>query len=362
MQAEGLSVINLSAGEPSFPTPEPAASAATAAVAAGKTGYPPTPGLPELRSAVAKYSAETTAAANAEPSNILVGAGVKQVLFNVSYCLFGPGDEVLVPAPYWPTYLATVHLTRATPVVVPLDWSDGFRLTAARLDAHRTGRTKGLLLNSPSNPSGAVMGRPDLEEILAWAGEHDVWVLSDEIYRRLYYGKGSATSVLDIMDRPSRVVALDGMSKTFSMPGWRIGWGVGPADLMAKASALQSQTTSGAAGPSQYASAALLDSPERESIIENFRSTLERRRSESLKVLQQISNIEVYDQPGAIYHYLRLRNGQTSVDAAESLLTQAGVATIPGEAFGTPGYLRITFAGADELLTEGIRRIAEYFG
>lgn len=362
MQAEGLSVINLSAGEPSFPTPEPAATAATAAVAAGKTGYPPTQGLPELRSAVARYSAETTAAANAEPSNILVGAGVKQVLFNVSYCLFGPGDEVLVPAPYWPTYLATVHLTRATPVVVPLDWSDGFRLTGATLDAHRTDRTKGLLLNSPSNPSGAVMDRPDLEEILAWAGEHDVWVLSDEIYRRLYYGKGSATSVLDIMDRPSRVVALDGMSKTFSMPGWRIGWGVGPADLMAKASALQSQTTSGAAGPSQYASAALLDSPERESIIENFRSTLERRRSESLKVLQQISNIEVYDQPGAIYHYLRLRNGQTSVDAAESLLTQAGVATIPGEAFGTPGYLRITFAGADDLLTEGIRRIAEYFG
>ena len=362
MQAEGRSVINLSAGEPSFTTPQPAAIAATAAVAAGKTGYPPTPGLPELRSAVASYSNQTTAAARTEPANVLVGAGVKQVLFNLSYCLFGPGDEVLVPSPYWPTYLATVHLARATPVVVPLDWSDGFRLTAARLAAHRTDRTRGLLLNSPSNPSGAVIGRSDLEGILDWAGEHDVWVLSDEIYRRLYYGAGCATSVLDIPDRPSRVVALDGVSKTFSMPGWRIGWGVGPSQLMAKAAALQSQTTSGAASPSQYASAALLNSPERESIIEDFRSTLERRRSASLEGLRKISSIEVCDQPGAIYHYLRLRNTQNSMDIAEALLTQAGVATIPGEAFGTPGYLRITFAGADELLTEGIRRIAEFFG
>jgi aspartate aminotransferase len=362
MQAEGQSVINLSAGEPSFVTPQPAAVAAAAAVAAGKTGYPPTPGRPERRSAVADYSNQTTVAARVESTNVLVGAGVKQVLFNVSYCLFGPGDEVLVPAPYWPTYLATVHLTRATPVVVPLNWSDGFRLTAARLDAQRTERSKGLLLNSPSNPSGAVISRPDLEEILEWAGQHDIWVLSDEIYRRLYYGAGTAASVLDIESRPSRVVALDGMSKAFSMPGWRIGWGVGPAKLMAKASALQSQTTSGAAGPSQYASAALLNSPERESIIEDFRSTLQRRRSDSLEGLRQISGIDICDQPGAIYHYLRLRDHQNSMDTAEALLTQAGVATIPGEAFGTPGYLRITFAGADEFLTEGVRRIAEFFG
>lgn len=362
MQADGHSVINLSAGEPSFITPEPAASAATAAVAAGRMGYPPTPGIPELRSAIASYSNETTAAAEARPSGVLVGAGVKQVLFNLAYCLFGSGDEVLVPAPYWPTYLATVHLARATPVIVSLDWSDEFRLTADKLESHRTDRTRGVLLNSPSNPAGAVIDRPDLEEILAWAGEHDVWVLSDEIYRRLYYGEGSATSVLDIKDRPERVVALDGMSKAFSMPGWRIGWGVGPPDLLAKAAALQSQTTSGAAGPSQYASAALLESPERESIIDNFRSTLERRRSTSLTALRLIPGIEVLEQPGAIYHYLRLRSGDNSMDTAESLLTQAGVATIPGEAFGTPGYLRITFAGADEPLAEGVRRIAGYFG
>ncbi|TFG66845.1 MAG: pyridoxal phosphate-dependent aminotransferase [Gemmatimonadales bacterium] len=362
MQAEGCSVIDLSAGEPSFSTPDVAADGSSRAVAAGQTGYPPTPGIPELRSAVARYCNETTAESSTEASNVLVSAGVKQVLFNLSYCLFGPGDEVLIPSPYWPTYLATVDLSRATPVTVPLEWSDGFRLSVERLEAHRTERTKGIFLNSPSNPSGAVIAQGDLEEILTWAGKHDVWVLSDEIYRRLYFGDGSAPSVLDIPDRPSRVVALDGMSKTFSMPGWRIGWGVGPADLMAKAAALQSQTTSGAAGPSQYASVALLNSPERESIIEDFRNTLGRRRASSLAVLRQVASIEVHDQPGAIYHYLRLRAGQNSMDTAEALLTQAGVATIPGEAFGTPGYLRITFAGADAPLADGIRRIAEFFG
>jgi len=362
MQAAGHSVINLSAGEPSFSTPQAAAAAAAAAVAAGKMGYPPTPGLPELRSAVASYCNETTTAAGTEMSNVLVGAGVKQVLFNLSYCLFGAGDEVLVPSPYWPTYLATVNLTRATPIVVPLDWSDGFRLTADRLEEHRTERTRGIFLNSPSNPSGAVTARSDLEDILVWAGAHDLWVLSDEIYRRLYYGDGSATSVLDIADRSERVIALDGMSKAFSMPGWRIGWGVGPEDLMAKASALQSQTTSGAASPSQYASTALLNAPERESVIDDFRSTLERRRSSSLAKLREVADIEVHEQFGAIYHYIRLTAGQNSMETAEALLKQAGVATIPGEAFGTPGYLRITFAGADDLLADGVRRIAEFFG
>ncbi|MDH3297064.1 MAG: aminotransferase class I/II-fold pyridoxal phosphate-dependent enzyme, partial [Gemmatimonadota bacterium] len=288
MQAEGRSVIDLSAGEPSFPTPGVAAAAAARSVAEGKTGYPPTPGLRELREAAATYLNETTCAAGADPQNLMVSAGVKQALFNLAYCLFGSGDQVLVPAPYWPSYTTIIHLTRATPVPVPLDWSDGFRVTAEALEAHRTRRTKGLLLNSPSNPSGAVMAREDLEGVLAWAGEHGIWVLSDEIYRRLHYGSGSATSVLDIADRPTRIVALDGMSKAFSMPGWRIGWGIGPSELITKACALQSQTTSGAASPSQYASAALLSSPQRESIVGEFRATLDRRRTLSLAALRAV--------------------------------------------------------------------------
>jgi aspartate aminotransferase len=362
LQAEGRSVVNLSAGEPSFTTPAVAAEAAAAAVAAGPTGYPPTPGLAVLRSAVAAYTDETTSAADAHPATVVISAGVKQVLFNVCYCLFGQGDEVLVPAPYWPSYLTMVHLTRATPVVVPLGWSDDFRITADLLEAHRTEQTRGLLLNSPSNPSGAVISHEDLADVMAWAGEHGIWVLSDEIYRRLYYGSGTAASVLDIPDRPDHVVALDGMSKAFSMPGWRIGWGYGPEELMRKASALQSQTTSGAAVPSQNASAALLGAPTREAIVDEFRTTLDRRRLSSLAALQEVEGIEVRDQPAAIYHYLRLRDGQDSMAVAEALLTQGGVATIPGDAFGTPGYLRMTYAGADDELAEGMRRIARFFG
>jgi aspartate aminotransferase len=250
MQAAGQSVVNLSAGEPSFPTPAAAAAGAAASVEAGRTGYPPTSGIPSLRESIARYTAETSGSGDVDPGSVLVSAGVKQVLYNLTYCLFGEGDEVLIPAPYWPSYSAIVHLSRAVPVVVPLDWSDGFRLTGDALEEFRTDRTRGLLLNSPSNPTGAVTGLADLAGVLAWAGEHDVWVLSDEIYRRLYYEGGSAPSVLDVADRPERVVAMDGMSKAFSMPGWRIGWGIGPAEVMEQASALQSQTTSGAAGPS----------------------------------------------------------------------------------------------------------------
>ncbi len=363
LQADGHSVVNLSAGEPSFPTPEIAARGASAAVAAGKTGYPPTPGLPELRHAIARYTSETTGAGDVDPGTVLVGAGVKQGLFNLAYCLFGEGDEVLIPAPYWPSYTAIVHLSRARPVVVPLDWEDGFRLTAEALEARRTPRTRGLLVNSPNNPSGAVIDHDDLAGVLAWAGEHGIWVLSDEIYRRLHYASGGAAapSVLDIDGRPAHVVALDGMSKAFSMPGWRVGWAVGPEDVVRQAADLQSQTTSAAAGPSQYASAAILSSPERESVVASFRDTLDRRRRSSLAALGEAPGLEVVEQPGAIYHYLRLPEGTPSMETAEALLLDGGVAAIPGEAFGTPGYLRITYAGEEDALSEGVRRIVEFF-
>ena len=361
LQAEGRSVVNLSAGEPSFPTPAAAAEGAAAGVAAGRTGYPPTPGLPELRDAVARYTTTTTGAADVTASRVLVSAGVKQALFNLVYSLFGEGDEILLPAPYWPSYTAIVELSRARPVDVPLDWSDGFRLTADALEEHRTSRTRAVLINSPSNPSGAVASRQDLAGVLRWAGEHGIWVLSDEIYRRLYYMGDAAPSVLDVEDRPETVIALDGMSKAFSMPGWRIGWAVGPGDVIDRAADLQSQTTSAAAGPSQLAAAAMLDSRGREAVIADFRMRLDARRRSSLEGLRSVSGIEVIDQPGAIYHYLRLADGSDCLATAEALLLDGGVAAIPGAAFGTPGYLRITYAGDDAALAEGVRRIAAFF-
>ncbi len=297
LRAQGLSIVDLSAGEPSFPTPEVAIAAGTEYVASGKAGYPPTPGTPELRAAVAAYVNETTAHGNATPSRVIVSAGVKQALFNISFCLFQAGDEILVPVPYW----------------------------------------------------------------CAWAEQHDIWVISDEIYRRLYYEGGSAPSVLDLEQQPANLVHLDGVSKAFSMPGWRIGYAVAPEELVAKATALQSQTTSGAAGPSQKAAAAILASRERETIVSDFRSKLDRRRLAAVEALRGLPGLDVTAPAGSIYLFVRLADTEDSVSVAEALLEEAGVACIPGEPFGTPGFLRLNYAVDDEELTEGLARLTSFF-
>ena len=365
LRAEGRSIVDLSAGEPSFPTPDVAAEGAAASVRAGRTGYPPTPGIPELRQGVARYLADTSAHAPGDPEGVLVSAGVKQALFNLSFCLFGDGDEVLIPAPYWTSYTAIVELARARPVIVATEFERGFALDVAALEAHRTPRTRGLFLNSPSNPSGAVFDLATLSAVCAWAGEHGIWVLSDEIYRRLYYDGPAAPSVLDVAERPATVVAMDGLSKAFSMPGWRIGWAVGEPELIRKASALQSQTTSAAAAPSQYAAAAVLASERREEIVGEFRGTLDRRRRAAHAALQGLPGLEVPEPPGAIYLYARLGDdaprGRDSASTAEALLVESGVATVPGEAFGTPGYLRMNFSVDEETFAEGADRIRAFF-
>ncbi len=365
LRAEGRSIVDLSAGEPSFPTPTVAAEGAAASVRAGQTGYPPTPGIPELRDGIARYLQETSAHAPSDPACVLVSAGVKQALFNLCFCLFGEGDEVLVPAPFWTSYLAIVELARARPVVVPTAFEQGFALSVEALEARRTPATRGLFLNSPSNPSGAVYDLDTLRRVCDWAAEHGIWVLSDEIYRRLYYQADSAPSVFDLPGGNGHLVALDGVSKAFSMPGWRIGWAVGPAELISKASALQSQTTSAAAGPSQYAAAAVLASDRREAIVGEFRSILDRRRRAAHAALQQVPGLEVPEPPGAIYVYGRLEAdgpfGSDSAAAAEALLLETGVATVPGEAFGTPGFLRMNFSVDDATFSEGAKRLRAFF-
>lgn len=365
MRAEGRSIIDLSAGEPSFATPEVAAEGSAAAVRAGRTGYPPTPGFPELRESITRYLVETSAHAPEDPAGVLVSAGVKQALFNLCFSLFGEGDEVLIPAPFWTSYLAIVELARATPVVVETEFEQDFALTVDQLEARRTDATRGLFLNSPSNPSGAVMDQQTLEDVCTWAGEHGIWVLSDEIYRRLHYDGSPAPSVLDVKDRPQHVVAMDGMSKAFSMPGWRIGWAVGPPELIKKASDLQSQTTSAAAGPSQFAAAAVLASESRERVIAEFRTILDRRRRSAHAELQGIDGFEVPLPPGAIYLYGRIAGRASGVAdsaaVAEALLQQTGVACVPGEAFGTPGYLRLNFSVDDEVLASGAELLRNWF-
>ena len=361
MRAAGESVIDLSAGEPSFPTPDVAIAAGLEYVRSGKAGYPPTPGIPGLRSAVASYVNQTTAHEGVESSNVLISAGVKQALFNACFCLFESGDEVLVPAPYWPTYLATLELARAKPVVVPTRWEEGFRLDVTTLERLRTPATRGLFLNSPGNPSGDVYGRDLVAEIADWASANDVWILSDEIYRRLYYEGESAPSIYDVPHQDARVLHLDGISKAFSMPGWRIGYAVGPEEVIQKMSALQSQTTSGAAGPSQHAAAAVLSSPQRDDIVGDFRNILRRRRDTAVEALSGVGGLELRPPAGAIYLYVRLTETSDSMSVAEQLLVQEGVATIPGEPFGTPGFLRMNYSVSDEELSEGLARIRAFF-
>jgi len=361
MRAAGESVIDLSAGEPSFPTPEAGIDGAVRFIRSGSSGYPPTPGIPALRSAVADYVNRTTERAALTAENVIVSAGVKQALFNVSFCLFQPGDEVLVPAPYWPSYLAIVELAGATPVVVPTRWEEGFRLRVTDLEGLRTPATRGLFLNSPSNPSGDVYDRATLEELASWASENDIWVISDEIYRRLCYTEPSATSVYDVPHAPDRVVHLDGISKAFSMPGWRIGYAAGPVPLIDKLSALQSQTTSGASTPSQHAAAALFASPDCDDVVLRFRETLRRRRDRAVEALSGLAGLEVRPPPGAIYVYARLTATTDSMSVAERLLVEGGVATIPGESFGTPGFLRMNYAVADEEREEGLARVRSFF-
>ncbi len=362
LRAEGVPVVDLSAGEPKFGTPEYAARAGIESIRAGKTGYPPTQGLPELREAVAAYLAESTAADEIDPAQVLVSAGVKQALFNVCYSLFGEGDEVLVLAPYWPSYPTIVELTGATPVVVDTTWDEGFLATPDRLEGVRTSRTRGLLLNSPGNPTGSVYDLEALTSIASWAEEHGIWVISDEIYRRLRY-ENPVPSLLDVPELTERAVHLDGVSKSFCMPGWRIGYAVGPRDLIKKAADLQSQTTSGAVGPSQYAATAALGQSElREDWVRQLTQRLAGLRDRGLEGLGALSALDVRSPPGGLYFYARLRDPATgSLEVAERLLKEEAVACIPGEPFGSPGHLRFNFAVEEEVLEEGLARIRSFF-
>lgn len=362
LKADGVPVIDLSAGEPRYPAPEFASRAAIEAIATGKTGYPPTPGIPELRESVATYLQETTAMRNVDPASVIVCAGVKQALFNCSFVLFGPGDEVLIPAPLWPSYTAIVKLAGATPVVVDTTWDAGFIADSDRLEAARTDRTRGLFLNSPCNPTGVVYDAATLDGIVRWCERHGIWILSDEIYRRLGY-VASVPSVFDVEDLPERVVLLDGVSKAFCMPGFRIGYAVGPPELVRKASDLQGQTTSGAVGPSQHAAAAALGQAEdRERFVADMVRRLKGLRESGLAAFAQIDALDVRPPDGAIYFYARLRDrGRSSLEVAEGLLKEQAVACIPGEPFGAPGHLRFNFAVEAETLEEGLRRVRAYF-
>jgi len=366
LKAAGESVISYGAGEPDFPTP---AHIVEAAVAASRDPashkYTPAAGLPELRAAIAEKTKRDSGYAP-EASQVLVTNGGKQAVYNAFQALLDPGDEVLLPAPYWTTYPEAIALADGIPVVLPTDESDGFRVTIEHLEAAHTGRTKALLFVSPSNPTGVVYPPDEVEAIARWALERELWVVTDEIYEHLTYGDHRFTSMPALVpELAESCIVVNGVAKTYAMTGWRVGWMIGPPDVITAASNLQSHATSNVANVSQRAALAAV-SGDLEAVAE-MRAAFERRGRTMHTMLSAMPGVTCLEPQGAFYCFPSFegvigrevagRVPTTSLELADVLLEEAKVAIVPGEAFGAPGYARLSFALGDDDLVEGMERI-----
>ncbi len=367
LRAEGRDIIDLSAGEPDFDTPAWISEAAIEGIHAGKTRYTPTPGMPELRRAIAGYL-ESVAGRPLNWEGVVVGNGAKQSLFNVVFALFGPGDEVLVATPYWTSYPQMVSLARAEPVTVSGSPDRNFLLTPADLDAACTDRTKGLMLCSPCNPTGAVYSQEELQAITEWARDRDVCLVVDEIYREIYFGddRAAAPSILELPEGAlGQHVLIDGASKAFAMTGWRIGFSYSDVETAKKLNSLQSHTTSNAAAPSQMAALSAFGDPARaRGAAQEMVAAFRRRRDLVAGLLRDLLPELAFVEPtGAFYFFIRVdslfRDGIAgSAELCTWFIEETGVAMVPGVAFGDDRYVRISFATSDELLQEAIERVA----
>ena len=363
LRAAGHHVIDLGAGQPDFDTPPFIRHAAAAAVEAGATRYTATAGILPLRQAIA---ADATARARAgleySASQVVVSAGAKQALFNVCFALFGEGDEVLVPTPGWTSYVEILGLGRATAVEVPGDPLRGFRVGPAALAARATPRTRGLILNSPHNPTGSVYSSDELRALLALAAERGWWVISDEIYRRISY-EAAAPSALEVVEDASRLVVVDGVAKAYAMTGWRIGWAIAPEPLAQTMTALQSHVTYSAAAVSQHAAlAALTRTEEANASVREMVRAFRERRDAAIAAACEVPGLRLLEPEGAFYLFLDVSDwapGDPDPGSrfAERLLEEHGVAIVPGAAFGTPGWVRLSYAAPLEDVVEGVRRV-----
>jgi aspartate/methionine/tyrosine aminotransferase len=370
LQAQGESVIGFGAGEPDFPTPEHIVAAAEVACRDPRSHkYSPTAGLPELREAlVAKTRRDSGLEVTA--SQILVTNGGKQAIANSFAALCDPGDEVLVLAPYWTTYPEVIVLAGGVPVVIATDVASGFRATIDQLEAAQTPRTKVLLFVSPSNPTGAVYPRDEIEAIGRWAVELGLWVLTDEIYEHLVYGGAEHHSMpVLVPELAERCIVVNGVAKTYAMTGWRVGWMIGPSDVVTAATNLQSHETSNVANVSQRAALAAVSGDLAAAAA--MREAFDRRRLTIHTMLNEIEGITCILPEGAFYAFpsvegllgrdIRGRRVASSAELAELAIDEAKVAVVPGEAFGAPGYFRMSYALGDDDLVEGVSRLAKLF-
>ena len=366
LKAAGRPVIGFGAGEPDFPTPDYIVAAAVAACAdPANHRYTPAAGLPALRSAVAAKTLRDSAYEVA-PEQVLITNGGKQAVYQAFATLVDPGDEVLLPAPYWTTYPEAITLAGGVPVEVFAGEDQGYRVTVEQLEAARTPRTKVLLFCSPSNPTGAVYPPDQVRAIGRWAVEHGIWVVTDEIYEHLTYdGAQFASMPVQVPELADTCVVLNGVAKTYAMTGWRVGWMIGPGDVIKAATNLQSHLTSNVANVSQRAAIAAVSGDL--TAVAMMREAFDRRRRTMVSMLSEIDGVVCPMPEGAFYAYPSVkgvlgrsiagRTPTTSVELAELILEEAEVAVVPGEAFGPSGYLRLSYALGDDDLVEGVARI-----
>lgn len=373
LKAEGRAVVGFGAGEPDFPTPDYIVEAAVEAARDAKNHrYTPAGGLPELKAAIVAKT-QRDSGLTIEPAQVLVTNGGKQAIYGAFAAMLDPGDEVIVPAPYWTTYPEAIALAGGTPVEVLADETQDYKVTVEQLEAARTEKTKVLLFVSPSNPTGAVYTADEIRAIGAWVEEHQLWVLTDEIYEHLVYdgldegGTGSMPVLCpDLVDN---CVIVNGVAKTYAMTGWRVGWMIGPKDLVKAATNLQSHATSNVANVSQRAAIAALEGDL--SAVDEMKTAFDRRRQTIVSMLNEIDGVLCPMPGGAFYAYPSVKgllgkeyDGrviETSAELAEYILDTAEVAVVPGEAFGSPGYLRLSYALGDDDIVEGITRLQKLF-
>jgi aspartate aminotransferase len=371
LKAAGRPVVGFGAGEPDFPTPDYIVEAAVAACREPRFHrYTPAGGLPELKAAIVAKTLRDSGLA-VDPSQVLVTNGGKQAIYEAFAAILDPGDEVIVPAPYWTTYPESIKLAGGVPVDVVADETTDYLVSVEQLEAARTERTKVLVFVSPSNPTGAVYSRAQTEEIGRWAVEHGIWVLTDEIYEHLVYDDTEFVSMpVVVPELADRCVIVNGVAKTYAMTGWRVGWIIAPKDVIKAAGNLQSHATSNVCNVAQAAAIAALNGDL--AAVAEMKVAFDRRRRTIVRMLNEIPGVTCPEPKGAFYAYpsvkgvlgkeIRGKRPESSAELANLILDEVEVAVVPGEAFGTPGYLRLSYALGDEDLVEGVGRVAKLLG
>ncbi len=362
LRAAGQDIINFSVGEPDFDTPEFIREAAKRAIDAGQTRYTPVPGTTELRAAVADFVGSVRGE-SVRPEEVIITSGAKQALAEALTALCDPGDEVLLPAPYWVSYPDEIRITDAIPVVVTPPAETGFRVTPESLAPYVTPRTIGLILNSPSNPTGAVLSAAEITAFVEFAEQHDLWILSDEIYERFVFD-GTFASPFSGEGR-ARTILVSGLSKSFAMTGWRIGWAVADPALISGMSRLQSHIASNACSISQAAALEAVRNPDHPDLLAML-GAFAARRTRALEILGEIEGLAVLPPEGAFYLFVDLRaflgaaGPRAGSALCQELLEDRGVATVPGDAFGLPGWARISTARSMEEIERGLGILGEF--